>query len=93
MFVHMTLHYPLRGKEERIVDAMKRYAAVMDGKPGGREAHLFRDTGTGKIIGLYLWDTREQWETVLPEMENAIKDDPFHEWEDMPPKVYHLEEL
>jgi len=93
MFVHMTLHYPLRGNEEDVVDAMRRYAAVMDGKPGGREAHLLQDTRTGKIVGLYMWDTKEHWEAVLPEMEDAIKDDPFHEWEDMPPKVYHLEEL
>jgi len=26
-------------------------------------------------------------------MLEAIKDDPFEEWEDQPPTVYHLEEV
>ena len=93
MFIHMSLHYPIHGKETFIIESMKRYGAAMEGNPGHREAHILRDTKTGKLIGMAIWDTKEQWEAAYPTLEQAVRDDPFHEWEEMPPKVYHLEEV
>jgi len=93
MFVHMSLHYPRRGQEQFIISSMKRYGAMMKGKPEHRQTHILRDSRTGKLIGMAFWDSRADWERVYPEMEAAVREDPFHEWEEMPPKVYHLEEI
>lgn len=93
MFVHMSIHYPIPGKQDLILDAMRRYCEAMKGKPGLQSGHALRDRKTGKLIGLAIWDTREDWAAAKPAMDEAVKNDPFHEWEDVPPKVYHLEEV
>ncbi len=92
MFVHISIHYPLRGKEQFIVDSMHRFGEAVKDKPGFRQVLTTRDKTTGKLVGIALWDSEEQWEAAKPAMRDAIKDDPFHEWEDVPSKVYRLYE-
>ena len=93
MFVHMSLHYPLPGKENFIIQSMHRFAAAMAGRPGLLKTHVLRDANTGKLVGMSFWDSKEQWQSARPALAEVVKDDPFHEWEDVPPKVYHLEEV
>ena len=64
MFVHMSLHYPRRGQEQFIIESMKRYEAVMKGKPGHRRVHILRDSKTGNLIGMAFWDSRADWEAA-----------------------------
>jgi heme-degrading monooxygenase HmoA len=89
----MWLHYPKPDMTDKIIAAMKKYKMAMDGKDGHRETHLLRDTKTGKLIGMAFWDSKAQWKEVYQEIEAAVNNEPFYEWEDMPPKVYHLEEV
>ncbi len=93
MFVHMSIHYPIPGKEDLILDSMRRYCEAMKDKPGLQRAHALRDVRTGKLVGLAIWDSKDNWSAAKPAMDESIKNDPFHEWEDVPPKVYHLEEM
>jgi len=93
MFVHMSIHYPIPGKEKLVIESMYRYGAAMKDKPGFQRGHALRDIRTGKLIGLAIWDSKEEWEAARPAMAEAVRNDPFHEWEDVPPKVYHLEEV
>ncbi len=93
MFIHMSLHYPSPGKEEFVVDAMRRFNEAMEGKPGLQRCHNLRDERTGKLIRIAIWNSREEWEAANPDSEEAVKDDPLYEWEEVPPKVYHLEEV
>jgi len=93
MFVHMSIHYPNPGQDDFIIKSMHRYAAAMKGKPGHQRVHVLRDTTTGKLIGMAFWNSKEEWQAARLAMEEAIKNDPLHEWEDVPPKVYHLVEV
>jgi heme-degrading monooxygenase HmoA len=93
MFVHMSIHYPKPHTRDLVLDSMRRYGAAMKGKPGFRTASALRDERTGKLIGMAFWDSKEHWIAAKPAMDEAVKDDPFHEWEDVPPKVYHLHEV
>ncbi len=93
MFVHMSIHYPKPGKQDLILESMSRYGAAMKGQPGLISAHALRDERTGKLVGLALWESKEQWSAAKPAMDDAVRNDPFHEWEDVPPKVYHLEDV
>jgi len=94
MFVAIGIHtHPKKGKEELLIDSMHRFGAAMKGKPGYQRAHALRDPESGALIGLAIWDSKADWEAAHPAMLEAIKDDPFEEWEDQPPTVYHLEEV
>jgi heme-degrading monooxygenase HmoA len=93
MFVSIGIHYPRPGKEKELIDSMGRFGAAMKGKPGFRQAFSLQDRDSGALVGLAIWDSREQWEAAHPAMLEAIKEDPFDEWEDTPPEVFHLDEV
>ena len=62
----------------------------MEGKKGLIMAHPTRDEDKDRLIGLAIWDSKEDWLAARPAMIEAVKDDPFEEWELRPPEVYHL---
>ncbi len=93
MFIHMSLHYPSPGKEQHVIDALHRFRNAMKDKPGLQHCHTMRDATTGKLIRIAIWNSREEWDRARPELQEMIKNYPLHEWEEVPPKVYHLEEV
>jgi len=93
MFVHMSIHYPKPGMQDLILDSMRRYGAAMKDKQGFQRSYALRDLKTGRLVGLAMWDSFEEWSAAKPAMDAAVRNDPFHEWEDVPPKVYHLEDV
>lgn len=93
MFVHIAVHRPHAAKENLLIDSMRRFGAAMRGRPGFRGAHVLRGEPAGAIVGLAIWDSRSDWEAARPAMADAVKDDPFDEWEDEPPTVFRLEEV
>lgn len=92
MFVHLAVHRPRAGKENLLGDSMRRFAAAMRGRAGLRDVFVLRGEAEGVLVGLALWDSRADWEAARPAMAEAVKDDPFDEWEDEPPAVFRLEE-
>jgi GAF domain-containing protein len=92
MFVHMSVHFPRPGKEPLIVESMRRFGAAMQGKPGHIQAHALKDEKTGRLIGLALWESREQWEAAMPDVHKVVEGDDFEAWEERPPEVFHLGE-
>lgn len=90
MFVHIAIHRPKPGKGEFLIDSMHRFGAAMQGADGLRQAHALQDEVTGALIGLAIWDSKEQMQAAHPKMSEAVKDDPFEEWEDNPPEIFHL---
>jgi len=90
MFVHMSIHRPKPGKEEFLIDSMHRFGAAMQGADGFQWAHALKDETSGSLIGLSIWDSKEQWQETHPKIAEAVKDDPFEEWENNPPEVFRL---
>lgn len=93
MFVHIGIHRPKPGKEHLLIESMHRFGDSMKGAKGLQRAHALRDKESGVLLGLAVWDSKEDWEAARPAMIEAVKDDPFEEWEDNPPEVFHLEEV
>lgn len=93
MFVQLAIHTPIPGKEAEIIDSMHRFGAAMRDQPGLQRTHTLRDQKTGRLVGLAIWDTREQWIAARPLMQAAVQNDPFQEWENEPPEVFFLEEV
>lgn len=69
---------------------MHRFGRAMEGKKGLIMAHTTKDEDKNQLIGLAIWDSKKNWLAARPAMIEAVKDDPFEEWELKPPEVYHL---
>lgn len=90
MFVHLSIHYPIKEKEHLLIESMHRFGEAMKDLSGNISGGTHRDEATGRLIGLAIWETREQWEKAMPILHDAVKDDPFHDWEIRPPEIFHL---
>lgn len=72
---------------------MHRFGKAMEEKKGLIMAHTTRDEDTNRLIGLAIWESKNDWLAARPAMIEAVKDDPFEEWEEKPPEVYHLTKI
>lgn len=52
--------------------------------------HTTKDEDTNRFIGLAIWESKDDWLAARPAMAEAVKDDPFEEWELKEPDVFHL---
>lgn len=93
MIVHLAIHTPTPGGVEPLIASMQRFAAAGRTQPGLREVHTMRDEGTGALLGLAIWESREAFETGVVAMRAAVEDDPFLDWENGPPEVYLFEDV
>ena len=93
MFIHLAIHRPRPEAEALVIESMHRFGAAMAGQPGFVQVHTLKEPRKGELVGLAIWESKEAWMAARPAMQDAVKDDPFHEWEDTPPDVYHLEDV
>lgn len=89
----MSIHFPKQGKESLLIESMHRFGKAMEEKKGLIMAHTTRDEDTNRLIGLAIWESKNDWLAARPAMIEAVKDDPFEEWEEKPPEVYHLTKI
>ncbi len=90
MFVHMSIHSVKEEYEEQLIASMHRFGAAMKDQAGHISAHTLKDESTGKLIGLAMWGSKEEWEAARPAMYAAVEGDDFDTWESAPTKVFHL---
>ena len=86
----MSIHFPRSEKEKLLIESMHRFGEAMEGKKGLIMTHTTKDEDKNHLIGLAIWESKEDWSAARPAMIKAVKDDPFEEWELKPPEVYHL---
>jgi hypothetical protein len=91
MFVHVAIHRPKSGKEKQLIDSMHRFANAVLREPGLQQVHTMMDQKSGALIGLAIWDSKEEWEAARPKMKDAMKNERFEEWEESATEVFHLE--
>jgi len=90
LYIHVSIHYPKPGKENLLIESMHKFGKSMEGHKGLIAVHTIKDEGTNRFIGLVVWESKENWLTARPAMIDAVKDDPFEDWELKPPEVNHL---
>ena len=86
----MSIHHPREGKEKFLIESMHRFGKAMEGKNGLIMAHTTKDEDTNRLVGLAIWESKEEWQAARPVMIEAVKDDPFEDWELKEPDVFHL---
>jgi len=93
MFVVMSIHHPHPEFEAALIESMHRFGAAVRGKQGCREIHSLKDAGSGALIGLGIFDSREDWDRLAPLARAAVKDDDFDVWEETEPEGFLLSEV
>lgn len=93
MIVHMSVHTPMPGKEQELVESMHRFGAAGRGQPGLLDVKTFRDRSSGRLIGMARWENEASWRAGAEAMRAAVVDDPFEEWEAAEVEGFLLEEV
>lgn len=93
MIVHLAIHTPKPEGVEPLIASMQLFAAAGRKQPGLRAVHTMRDTDSGRLLGLAIWESREAFDQGVVAMRAAVEDDPFPDWEDGPPEVYVFEDV
>jgi heme-degrading monooxygenase HmoA len=91
MFVHLSIHRPRPGKEDQLVDSMRRFGEAGGSIPGLREVHTLRDRESGTLVGLAIWDSPEAFDAGVKRMRAAVEEDDILAWEEGLPDVFLLE--
>jgi len=93
MFIQMSIHHPRQGKEELLVDSMHRFGAAISTQQGHRWNRTMRDEKTGRLVGIAVWDSKEDMLAARPVMEESVKDDDFEDWEERENETFYLHEI
>ena len=88
MFVSISVHRLKPGKEQLMIDSMRRYSAAREAG-GVQRIHELRDEGSGALVGLAIWDSKEAYEAAGPALMSAVEDDDFGDWHAEDWTVYH----
>ncbi|MBU0518470.1 hypothetical protein KKA00_03690 [bacterium] len=91
MFFHISIHHPKEGKEQELIASMQRFGAKCMEFDANRGANALHDKAKNVLIGVAVWDSKEEWEEAIPKISKVVAHDPFDEWEDEPPQVFHAE--
>jgi hypothetical protein len=92
VFVNISVHRVRPGKEELMIDSMRRYGrAAQDA--GVQRVHTLKDEDSGALIGLAIWDSKEAYEEAGPALMKAVEGDDFADWHEEPSTSYHCVEI
>jgi hypothetical protein len=93
MLYHIAIHRPFPDKAHLLLQSMHRFGATARMQPGLKEVHALKDAATGALVGFAIWESREALMAARPALSEAVKNDPFTDWEPAPPQVMLLEEV
>lgn len=93
MFINISIHHPKPEYEEVLIDSMHRYGETVTKAAGAREVHTLKDARTGILVGLAIWDSKDDYLAARPALMETVKDDDFDLWEAKPIEGYQLENV
>ncbi|HEY3344577.1 MAG TPA: antibiotic biosynthesis monooxygenase [Anaerolineaceae bacterium] len=93
MIMHVTIHHPDPEKTGGMVDALHRFEGQIRSQPGVLSVHTLKDSHTGALVSLAVWQSKDSWLSAQAAMIRAETDVDLSTWESQPPMVYHLEEI
>jgi hypothetical protein len=79
MYLSIGVHHPKPGKEERLLESMKKFGEAQRGHKGLIFVFAWKDEESGSLIGTALWDSKEDWLAARPAMVKALEGVDFSE--------------
>lgn len=83
MFILMSIHHPRPEFEAALIESMHRYGAAIRGRDGLRSIHTLKDGRSPRLVGLAIFESREDFERLAPIARAAVENDPFDVWEEV----------
>ena len=91
MYFNIGIHrHPKPEKKHLLIASMKRFEEAMRKHNGCREVYQLEDENSGALVGLAIWDSKDDFLVARPHIFKAIENDPFDEWEDSEPEGFRL---
>jgi heme-degrading monooxygenase HmoA len=90
MFVHLAIHHPKPEHADDLLASMHRVDEAAQGAPGLIQIGAWRDQRSDRLVGLALWESAEAFQASVERIFQAVADDPFDQWLQQPPDVFHL---
>jgi len=90
MIIFVSEHNPHPDKEGLLVDSMHRYCEAARKQKGLLDVYTLKDEKTGKLFGLAIWESEEDYQAARPALAKATEGDDFDSWEKEPVKGYRL---
>lgn len=69
----MGVHHVKPGMEKSLLEVQERFGKAQQGHRGLISAFIWKDDKTGVLIGLTLWDTKEDYDEARPDMDKAVE--------------------
>ena len=79
----VSVHSPKPEHREAVLDSMQRYSRVARAQPGLNWTGVVED-GSGRLVGIALWDSEGAAAAARPALMAAVGDDPFAIWDERP---------
>jgi heme-degrading monooxygenase HmoA len=90
MFVHLAVHHPKPEHTDELLASMHRVDAAAQGAAGLLQIGAWKDQRSDRLVGLALWESQEAFEASAERIFQAVAGDPFDQWCQQPPDVFHL---
>jgi heme-degrading monooxygenase HmoA len=75
--VHMAVLTPREGRVEDLLASMRVMGEPADRHRGLRQHLIGRDRGTGRLVGITVWDSENDWSEAVGEGRAAIAQSRF----------------
>jgi len=93
VFVKMATVRAKSAREGDLADSMNRFGAAFRGQRGLVDCYVFKERGTGKLVGISVWDTEDPFRkamlAVRPTPPKYLPDT----LPDKPPSIQRFEQL
>lgn len=73
MYLIMGVHHPKPGMEKTLLEVQEKFGKAQQGHRGLISGFIWKDEKTGVIIGIALWDTKEDYDAARPDMDKALE--------------------
>jgi hypothetical protein len=90
MFVHLAIHYPKPEYAGDLLASMHRVDKAAQGAAGLVQIGAWRDERSGRLVGLAMWESAEDFQAAAERIFQVVENDPFDRWLERPPDIFHL---
>ena len=79
----VSVHSPKPAHRDAVLDSMQRYSRVARQQPGLEWTGVV-DDGSGRLVGIALWESEDAAVTARPALMAEVGDGPFATWDERP---------
>lgn len=83
-FLFLSIHYPKPAHRDDVLRSMARVGEVLHGAPGLLRIGPWKEEEGSRIVGISIWESREDFERALARFSAAAGTPASRDWEERP---------